>query len=174
MLVGSAVGLAGLVTAASPAGAATSSVICVSVNGQRTCIDVPFAIDPQYLHCAGCPTIDLDHDPLVLPADQRIAATLARGLGELLRARAVADPTEHAQALAEIRQASALAEPNPLRASNPNPQPWVPVASDLARTSVLYQRVDATTDPARAATLRRNAAAEADTTAALIESYAVR
>jgi hypothetical protein len=168
--------IAALVVSIAPLGnapsaqASTGTVVCVWINGHKYCFTVPYAIDPIHLHCPGCPQLAFNHGDIVLPEDIEIVTTLGRGLSEMVNANETGNRALRAQGLAHVRAASELAAPTGLSAL-PTPRPWRAAAKHVADAVGLYQRALVTTDPAAAAKLRGQAAAQLDATVGLMKSY---
>ncbi|WP_426565628.1 hypothetical protein ACPPVT_03810 [Angustibacter sp. McL0619] len=168
--------VAALVVSIAPLGAtqsaraSTGTVVCIWVNGHKYCFTVPYAIDPVYLHCPGCPQLAFRHGDIVLPEDIEIVATLGRGLSEMVNAHETGNRALRAQGLAHVRAASELAAPTGLNPSR-TPAPWRAAAGHVSSSVGLYQRALTSTDAAAAAKLRSRAAAQMDATVALMESY---
>ena len=63
--------IAALVVSIAPLGnaqsaqASTGTVVCIWINGHKYCFTVPYAIDPIYLHCPGCPQLAFNHGDIV-------------------------------------------------------------------------------------------------------------
>ena len=158
-----AVGLAAgasAVTTSSSVEAATGITICIYWDGEKHCIEVPFAIDWSEVLCPGCPP-DFHFRDDWTTNPEIVATEVSQGITDLLVSEFSQDRRLRAEGIAHFERASDLAGSR--LSGVPSSMEWVTgMQQDVVDSLGLFRRAAATTDQAVAARLRTQAIGELD------------